>query len=188
MPYNLTSNKNAKRVGLGPGLLYVNAFGGGTPSTSASNDVGMVQSASFNVTRQKVELILGIPKTKVVQYVVQEDAVLNAVGLEWNLNSIYQSLGAGTGTFANGNDETLKFGGDAALAQFGLQFIHQLPAGGTVTLDMYNVQTGDNFTVNFDDNFHQIPHAYTALNAATAWVPSDVLGSKEQLFRIRVQI
>ncbi len=188
MPYNLTNNKNAKRVGLGPGLLYVNTFGGGTPSLSVANDTGMVRSASFNVTRQKIELVLGIPRTKVIQYVVQEDAVLNVTGLEWNCNNLYQAFGAGTGTFANGADETIKLGGDAALAQFGLQFVHQLPAGGTVTIDMYNAQGGSDFNVNFGDDFHEIPRSYAALNASTGWTPADTLGSKEQLFRIRVQI
>jgi hypothetical protein len=188
MPYNLTNNRNSRRVGLGPGLLYLNAWGAGTPSLSTANDIGMVRNASFSLTRQKVELILGIPKQKIVQYVVQEDATLNATGLEWNLRVIKNSLGAGEGTFADGSDETMKFGGDAAISEHGLQFIHQLPAGGTVTLDMYRVQGGADFNVNFGDDFDEIPHAYSALNASTAWTPADTLGSKEQLFRIRVQI
>lgn len=187
MPYNLTANKNAKRVGLGPGLLYINAFGGGTPSISTSNDIGMVNNASFAVTRQKVELLLGIPRNLVVQYVIQEDATLNATGLEWNLGIIKHTLGAGEGTFANATDETLKFGGDPTIEEVGVQFIHQLPAGGTVTIDIYKAQGGADFNVTFGDNFHEIPHSYRSLNATTGWI-NDALGSKEQLFKIRVQI
>lgn len=167
MALNLSSSGNSDRISFGAGVLRIGPSGV-TPST----DIGYVRTASLAVTRQKLEVLLGFPRTLIVQYVNQEDVVLTVTGLEWSLNRLKD-------VFATGNisGTKLRFGGDVNLSKVALEFEHQMPAGGTATIRLWKAQGQGDATINLGEEVHEFPYAFRALDAATNWAgganPSD---------------
>jgi hypothetical protein len=158
----------------------------GTTPVAVTNDVGYGRGGSIAITRQKAELLLGTPRRLIAQFAVQEDVTLAFEGVEWSALQMSRTLGAGvlTGT---GADVTLEFGGDLAFASLSARFLHNMPAGGTLTFDLWECQGSGEMTVNFSDDFHTTPFSLRALQATIGWA-AEVLNTKGGLFRLRIQI
>jgi len=187
MPYNLASGgrTNVKRVGLGSGRLFANVFNSASAATPTT-DVGYGRGGQLQVTRQKVELILGVPRTLVAQYAIQEDVTLSFNAVQWDPFVLTYAMGAGvtSGTDAAG---VYKFGGDMAFAECSVMFTHNLPAGGTVSVDVWKAQGMGELTLSFGDDIHELPYQFKALTAASEWGGATV-DAKGSLFRIRIDV
>lgn len=189
MPFNLSDAGQRARVSLGSGKLYLRAYDGTTPG--ASDDVGYGRGGSIAITRQKAELKLGTPRRLIAQFAIEESVTLSFTGLEWNALNLTRTLGAGVLTPSNAtltsSDVTLEFGGDLAFNTLSARFVHQMPAGGTLTFDLWQCQGSGEMTVNFNDDFHETPFALNALQATVGW-GSQVLNERGGLFRLRIQV
>jgi hypothetical protein len=167
MALNLSSTGNSDRISFGAGVLRIGPAGF-TPST----DIGYIRTAQLSVTRQKLEVFLGFPRTLIVQYVNQEDVVLNCTGIEWSLDRLKDAFASG-----NVSGTKLRFGGDVNLAKVALEFEHQMPAGGTATIRIWKAQGQGEVQLNLGEEVHEFPYAFRALDAATNWAsvanPSD---------------
>lgn len=177
MALNYSSAGEKKRISFGVGVLKIGPSGA-TPTT----DVGFVRSAQLSVTRQKLEVFQGNPKTLVVQYVVQEDVTFTTTGIEWSLDRLKDVFAAGTVTGSN-----YGFGGDVNLTEVALQFTHQMPAGGTATLRIWKANGQGEGTINFGDDVHEFPYGFRAVLADTNWA-SVALAATEKLFQLQLDI
>src|SRR5262245_25095786 len=141
MALNLSSTGSADRVSFGAGVLRIGPSGV-TPST----DIGYIRTAQLSVTRQKIELLLGFPRTLIVQFVNQEDVTLSVTGLEWSIDRL-------SNAFATGNisGNKLRFGGDVNLSRVALEFEHQMPNGGTATIRIWKAQGQGDLQLNFGE-------------------------------------
>lgn len=198
MPFNLSSSGNASRVSLGTGTLKldpwvddatVTAGGGATPAVA---DVGYGRGGSLTITRQRAELLLGTPRRLIAQYAIQEDVTLAFEGVEWNTGQLYNTLGAGV-TGGSATDQNMAFGGSLSFANLKSRFIHQMPAGGTVTFDLFKCQGSGEATVNFTDDFHAFPFNLRALQATDgltfqATEGDELIAENGGLFRVRIEI
>lgn len=184
MPKNYSSTGNSKRISLGSGTLRLKAWGGTTPSTS--DDVGFSQGSQFTVNRTRTDVKQGVPRTLVVQYAIEEEATLQFTSLEWNAARAEDLLGAGT-VAGSGSDQHFFFGGTMAYKELQAEYVHQMAAGGTVTLDVWRCQGTGELALNFTDEFHQFPYNLRALAQTTDWGGTS-LGEDKTLFRIRIQL
>src|SRR5688572_15291415 len=107
MPFNLSDNGTVARVGLGSGKLLVRTYDGLTPA-SPTNDIGFGRGGSLAITRQKAELLLGVPRRLIAQFAIQEDVTLNFGSLEWKADNLTASLSAGV-VAGSGADVTIDF-------------------------------------------------------------------------------
>ncbi len=177
MALNLSQSGEKKRISFGAGTMKVGA-GGVTPST----DIGYVSSAQLNVTRQKIEVFQGFPRTLIVQYVNQEDVTITVTGIEWSLTNIQRVFAAGTIT---GNK--LGFGGDVNLSTVSLELTHQMPAGGTAVIRAWSAQGQGEVQLSLGDTVHEFPQAFRVLDSATDWAGNS-LGSDQRLIQIQLDI
>jgi hypothetical protein len=184
MAFNYSTAGNARRITLGTGVLQMRTFDGITPSSA--DLVGFSRGAQLSITRQKVEVEQGVPKGLIKQLVVKEDVNFSFTGIEWDLLRVQDGLGTGVLT-GSGNDVTLGFGGDMALEELALTFIHQTPTGGTITLDIWRAQGTGEIQITFGDEVHEFPYNFKALVQTTSW-GGETLNPKATLFRLRAQI
>ena len=184
MPFNLSAAGNSKRVSFGSGLLRVRAYDSTTPTSA--DDAGYGRGGSLNVTREKVDLRLGTPRTLVIRYAVQENVTLQFNSVEWSIPNIANTLGAGVQS-GSATDKTMLFGGDTMFNEVSVTFIHQMAAGGTVTLDLWRCQGVGEIAVNTTDDIHEIPYNFEALVATSDWTNA-LVNSKGSLFRMRIQV
>ena len=181
MAFNLPAGK-ISRVTLGGGILRVNAWPGATPT--AANDVGFCREATLALTRTKLELLQGVPKTFITVYSVQESAVLGIKGLQWDTARLADLLGTGNLT-ANQppGGSRLGFGGDIAFDFVNVQLVHQFPLGQTLTVNFWKAVGGGELNQTLGDDFHEFQYQFTAVNAATDW-SNQTLAADSQLCAI----
>lgn len=180
MAYNVPSYET-DNFSFGPGVLYI-GVAGATPTI----DIGGVRAgAEFSVTREILEVRQGSPASLVKQYATREDAMLRISGIEWNLERISEALGAGVAT-TSASQDTLEFGGDINIANVALRFVHETPAGHTVTLDLFTAQGVGELTLTFGDELHEMPYSFKALETLTDWAGSS-LASNKRLWKITKQ-
>ena len=162
----------------GPGVLYVGAAGS-TPTL----DVGAVRAgAEFAVSRERLEVFQGSPRSLVKQYIVQENAQLTVTGIEWDVDKLTYVLGSGVTTSTAAQD-TYAFGGDLNISESAVKFVHETPAGHTIELYIWKAQGTGEITINFGDDLHEFPYVFAALESTTDW-NSVALASNQRLFKI----
>ena len=181
MALNLTPFYDTDDIGFGSGILYVEAYTqpGSTPSLSAqANDVGVIRTATLTVTRQKLEVLAGYPRQLLIAYVLQEDVVFSATGIEWKISRLRDALAAGR---VVGN--TIGFGGSTTLTEVAVEFVHQMPAGGTIFLRIWKANGQGDLTLNFGDDVQEFTYAFKALTVTQAW-GGQPLNSDESYFQL----
>jgi hypothetical protein len=176
MALNLDLTKaNTKRVSLGTGRLWVVDFGSGNGTTpTSSNDIGLGRGGSLNITRQKQELILGTPKQLILQYAIQEDVTLGFNSVEWRPSAIKKQLGSGVYSTLGGTTDTFLFGGDMKFDSVAVRFVHDMANGGTLFLDLWKAQGEGQISLNFGDDFHEIPYSFKSLSSTAGWGGEDL--------------
>lgn len=195
MPFNLPASGAAKRVTLGTGVLAVRAWDGVTPTFGASSDeLGYTRGGTFTFTRTIVDLKQGVPRSKVLQLAVEEEASIQYTGVEWNLDKLRLLMGgqlSGTET-AGPFGRILTTGGSMGLVDVACSFRHELPGanplsgvGGTLLIDFWRAQGTGEFSVSFGEDIQEIPWSFNAQIQTTAWGGA-ALGSDSQLFRLRL--
>jgi len=173
-----TPTYTTKRLSFGPGVLYIGAAGA-TPMT----DIGAVKTgATLTITRDKLEVKQGSPESLIKQWVVSETVKLDVVGLEWNLDNLQYAIGAGV-ISTNGDETDFGLGGDMEVTEASLKFVHQMPAGGTVEIDIWKAQSAGELSVSFGNDPHEFPYSFIALDSTTDWSGS-ALDSKAKLVKI----
>ena len=125
----------------------------------------------------------GSPRTIVKSYAVQETAQLVIRGIEWNTTRLADALGAGV-TTVGVTEDTLEFGGDMAIAQKAIRFVHRTPAGQTIEVDFWIAEGTGELAVTFGDDMHEFPYSFQARRATTDW-NGTTLAETKQLFKIR---
>jgi hypothetical protein len=176
-------NYVADNISLGPAVMYVGAAG-----TTPSLDVGAIHEdgMDFNVTREFLQVFQGSPKQLIKQFVIGETVELNVKTLEWNLLNLPIALGAGVTTSTGSRDE-FSFGGDPDTDEIAVRIEHTLPTGQTVSLFVWRAQPIGEWTMNLkQDELHQFPFGFRALQTTVAWDGSD-LPVGQQYFRLRRQ-
>jgi len=155
---------STKRLSFGPGVLYLGAAGA-TPS----QDIGAVKTgAVLTITRDKLEVKQGSPAQLIQQWVISESVKLEVHGMEWNLENLKYAIGAGIIKTVTGG-KTLELGGTMSIEECALEFVHQMPAGGTVIVDIWKAQAGGEIAITFGDDPHEFPYVFMGLNATTDW-------------------
>lgn len=170
---------DTKRITFGPGVLYI-ADAHTTPDT-ATDDVGYARGATLAITRQKLDVFQGSPRSLVETYAVQEDVTLNFVGLEWNPTNLVRALGSGVAT--TGTTDKLEFGGEVTFSGNSLHFRHITPTGSTVDIYIWKGQGQGEFNINFGDDMQEFAYNFRAIESTTAWDNSP-LGTDKRLLRI----
>lgn len=177
MPYNIPSY-DTDLFSFGPGILYI-----GPIAATPTIDVGAVRSgAELVVTRERLDVMQGSPRTIVKSYAVQETAQLTVNGIEWNLSRLADALGAGV-TSISASEETLEFGGDMSISQKAVKFVHRTPAGQTIEVYFWIAEGIGELSVTFGDEIHEFPYVFSARRSATDW-NSAALTETKQLFKI----
>lgn len=180
MALNLSGAGNVKRLSFGTGVLRL-----GAQNTTPSTDVGYGRGAQLQVTRNRLEVLQGVPRQLVYQFVQQEDVTFTFTGIEWSLDRLRDVLAISGAVVGAQPNQYLGFGGDTTVRNVSVQFTHQLPVGATADLYIWNAQGQGEMNLNFQDDVHEFPYAFRALVATTAW-DNSVLASDQQFFRIRM--
>ena len=170
----------ADNISLGPGILYVGVVG-----TTPSIDVGAIaeDGMEFNVTRDFLEVNQGSPKVLIKQFVTGETVELKCNTIEWNLTNLTYALGTGV-TTSTALKDTYAFGADPATREVAVHVQHALPSGHTISLYMWRAQPTGEWNMSMkQDELHQFPFSFKALQATTAWDGS-ALAVGQQLFKV----
>jgi hypothetical protein len=167
---------------IGPGILYLGPLG-----AEPTIDVGAVRSGmTISIAREKVDIYQGIPRSLVETYTVQETGTVSFQGLEWNLDRLQDSMGAGSVT-STANTRTFQFGGQITFDKLALKFVHTKPDDKTITVSCYSVRGAGDITLTFGDDPHEIPFVFDMLLSSTDWA-SQALPIGTQLFKIEQQL
>lgn len=182
-PYNLPST-DVDNFSFGPGILYLAPMDSAGNTLAALTDIGAVRSgATFTVTRTKIEVMQGSPRTLIEDFAVEERAVLTVTGIEWNLQNLAKFFGAGitTGT------TLLDFGGDMKFQRLAVKFVHRTPVGDTFTLSMWRTKPSGEVTITFGDEIHEFPVSFGSIDAASDW-GGTALADGKRLFQIQREL
>ena len=177
MPLNIPAGE-VERVSFGQGVLYVGTTPGQTPTT----DVGYARGATLNVTRQKLDLFQGTPRTLVRTFANQEDLSLQFTGLEWDLQQLKNLLGSGA--FVAGPPETLNFGGRIDFAEVQVYFVHRTPTEGTLEISIWRAQGQGELNLNFGDDFQEFNYQYRALPGTIDFTGTPITGGVDDLIKV----
>lgn len=187
MAYNVPVY-DTNKLSFGPGILSLVAITDGGMTTVTNGDlvdVGAVNSgATFNVTRTRLDVDQGSPKSRIDTFVTAESAQLAVTGIEWNLTNLNLALGAGLVTAA-GVTTTFAFGGDLKVQDVAAKFVHVTPYGSTVTIRLWRSEGMGDLNVTFGDAIHEIPYTFHAIETTQSWGGS-ALGATLRLFEIEI--
>jgi hypothetical protein len=178
MAYNLPSG-NKKRLSFGPGRIYL-----GPEGSTPTIEVGFVKGNSvLSFKRSKLEVFQGSPQALIEQFVTKEEVSLKATGIEWNLDNLAFALAAGE-TSVSGAQEVLDFGGDMTVKHRALRFVHIMPDGSTIDVQMFNVEGSGELDVTFNEtDLHELPFEFRALEGTTGF-DGVALAAKKKLVKI----
>jgi hypothetical protein len=177
MALNVPSGEK-KRLTFGPGILKV-----GVAYATPTTDVGYCRGATLTITRQKLDVFQGSPRSLIETYAVQEDVTLNFTGLEWNPANLIQALGSGVATGTAPAMETLEFGGEVTFSEVALLFSHITPTGGTVDIKIWRAQGQGEFNINFGDDMQEFQYNFRAIESLTSWENAS-LGTNKRLLKV----
>jgi hypothetical protein len=153
-----------ERVSFGQGILKI-----GAPGATPTVDVGYARGSTLTITRQKLDLFQGVPRTLVRTFSNQEDTSMQFTGLEWNLERLLDLLGSGAFTTAAGGVERLRFGGKIDFAEVSVLFQHRTPTEGTAEVRIWRAQGQGELSLNFGDDFQEFNYQFRGLPATTDW-------------------
>jgi hypothetical protein len=178
MAYNVPGY-NTKRLSLGPGILYL-----GTPGTTPTVDVGATKGdMEIIIERKTVDVYQGSPKTKVATYVNEENVSIKLNGLEWNVNNLAAVLGAGI-TSQSGAQEIMDFGGDNAMSNTAVRYVHIMPDGSTIEFQMFKGEGVGKINIAAkESDMHEFPYEFSALEA-TVDFGNVAVAAKKKKFRL----
>lgn len=179
MGYNVPSY-DTTRFSFGPGILYLGAQG-----TTPLVDIGAVKGgAELVVERKTLEVKQGSPQTVVQRYTTEEIVQFKIAGIEWKLDNLAYALGAGVTAGIGGVSETYDFGGDMAVTNRALRFVHRTPDGSTIDLHIFAAQGDGKTSIKWNEaDMHEFPFQFNALVGTTDFAGA-VLADKKKLFRI----
>ena len=167
------------RFSFGPGIIYIGVEGA-TPTL----DIGAVKGdAELIVSRTPLEVKQGSPQTLVKQYVVEEKVTLRSTSIEWNLDNLPYLIGAGVTTQVGALD-TLNFGGDQNINERAVRFLHILPSGSTIDVQLHRAQAIGDINISLKEtDIHEIPFEFAALEGNTNFEGA-APAVNQKLFRI----
>lgn len=110
----------------------------------------------------------GSPERLIQQWVTSESVKLEVHGLEWNLTNLKYAIGAGIIDDVSGG-KSLSLGGTMSIEECSLEFVHQMPAGGTVIVDIWKAQAGGEIAITFGSDPHEFPYVFFGLSADSDW-------------------
>ena len=177
MPYNLPTY-DTNRISFGPGILFM-----GIAGTTPTVDVGAVRSgAELSINREKLEVIQGAPQFRVKSFSRKETISLTITGIEWNLDNLAKSVGAGI-TTTSGAEDTIELGGDVQFNVVALQYQHVTPAGHTILINLWEGEARGESSISFGDDEHEFPMTWDANRVVVDWAGAS-LPVKQQLVKI----
>jgi hypothetical protein len=177
VPFNIP-NYQTNNLSFGPGILYL-----GPPGATPTVDVGAVRAgAELAITRELLEVRQGSQQNLIKEFVMKEEVQLKVMGIEWNLERMKDALGAGVLTTSSTLD-TLLFGGDANAVTRAVRFIHRMPVGHTITIDLWTASPSAEFNITFGEEIHEFPFIFSALDTSTDWA-SAATNENGRLMRI----
>ena len=183
MAYNVPSYETAK-FSFGPGVLYI-----GAPGTTPLVEVGALRGkAELTIERTKLEVLQGSPQTLIEQYVTKEDITLKVTGIEWDMDNLAYALGAGVTTGIGGVTETLEFGGNMAMTNRALRYLHRTPDGSTIDIQLFKMQGSGKLTVGFNEaDMHEFPYEFRSLEGTTDFQGAALAANKKLIKIIRTK-
>ena len=178
MAYNVPTYQK-KRFSFGPGILYMGPQGA-TPTV----EIGAVKGdASFEITRERLEIFQGSPQTKIAQYAIKEEGILKVTGIEWNFDNFAYALGAGM-TSITEPEEVLEFGGDMDMSNRALRYVHRAPDGSTIDLHVFKAEGAGMLAIAFKEtDTHEFPYEFHSLEGTSDFEDA-ALVDKKKLFKI----
>lgn len=178
MAYNVPAY-DTTRFSFGPGVLYMGAQG-----TTPLIDIGAVKGdAEFTVERTLLEMFQGSPQSLVKKFAVKEEVSLKVTGVEWDFDNIAYGLGAGI-TSVSGAQEIYEFGGDTAVNNRALRYVHRLPDGGTIDLHLFAAEGAGKLSAAIkEQDFHEFSFEFTALEGTVDFTNA-ALGTNKKKFKI----
>ena len=170
MAYNVSPSGDKKRLSFGPGNLFVNGSAI-TPDQTAltGDDIGFCRGSSINITRQKLDVFQGSPRSLIETYAIQEDVTVNFTGLEWDPQKLVLALGSGDTADSTGSKDVLAFGGEITFTEVSLLFRHITPTGGTLEARVWKAQGLGEFPINFGDDLQEFAYNFRALESLKDW-------------------
>lgn len=172
------------RFSFGPGILYM-GVAGATPTV----DIGAVKGdAELSIERVRLEMKQGSPQSLIKSYAVEENVSLKVTGVEWNMDNLAYTLGAGI-TGLSGADETFEFGGDQDTNSRALRYVHIQPDGSTVDIHIFNGEGAGELAIALKEtDFHEFPMEFNALEGTVDFENVALEASKKKIKIIRTSV
>jgi len=161
-------------VSIGPGKLLIGPAGA-TPTV----DVGYVRgSATVTVERNNVQIRQGSPQNLIKMLASSEDFMLEIIGIQWNLDNLAHVLGDGQTSLVD-PDKILEFGGRPTNTEVALQYVHILPDGSTLTLNVWSANGEGALAAAINpDDLHEFPLKFNAIDVASDWAGNALTNGK----------
>lgn len=175
---------DTRKLSFGPGVITLGPVGA-TPTI----DIGFVKGdAELAITRTLLEVMAGSPQSIIQQYAIKEEVNIKFTGIEWNLDNIAYALGAGV-TSVNGAEDILDFGGDMDVSQRALRFVHILPDGGTIDIQLFQAEgSGELAAALKETDMHEFPMTFKAIEASLNFQGAVPANNKKKLRIIRTRV
>lgn len=166
-------------ISFGPGIVYLGPVGA-TPTI----DIGAVKGDfSMEIKRTPLEVFQGSPQSLIVEYVVKEEVTFKGTGIEWNLDRLADILGCGVTTIS-GPMTSIAFGGDAAISERALRFVHLTPDGSTIDIQLWRAQGAGEINISIKEtDIHEFPFSFKALESSTQFT-GGATSAKQKKFKI----
>ena len=163
-----------EQVSIGPGRLLL-----GAADATPTVDVGYVRgSATLTFERNQVEIRQGSPQNLIKMLASQEDVMLEVTGIEWDFDNLSYVLGDGQ-TSISDPDKILEFGGRPNNTEVALQYLHTLPDGSTLTLNIWKANGDGNLAAALNpDDLHEFPYKFTAIDVSSDWAGNVLTNGK----------
>lgn len=168
------------QVSIGPGVLYLGPAGS-TPNI----DVGYVSGdITIMFERKRTDIRQGSPQIIVDAFANEENVSIEFPGIQWNLEAMLRVLGDGATSVSNG-EQVLKFGGSNGFTKMAARFVHQTPAGGTVTVDVWKCIGEGTISLKLSPTDpHEVPLKLNAIYPGTTDWGGASLSNGQQLVRV----
>lgn len=161
----------------------------GAPATTPLVDVGAIKGGvEVTIERAQLEVKQGSPQVLVEQYVTEEKVNIKLSGIEWDFDNLAYALGAGVTAGIGGVSETFEFGGNMAMTNRALRFVHRTPDGGTIDLQMFKAQGSGKIMVNYNEaEMHEFAYEFKALEGSTDFTNQALAANKKLIKIIRTK-
>lgn len=168
------------QVTLGPGRLYL-----GPAGSTPSQEVGYVQGdTTITFERKRTDVRQGSPQIIVDAFANEENVMIEFPAIQYNLDAVLRIIGDGA-TSASGADTILKFGGSPGFSKFAARFVHILPSGGTLIVDIWKAIGEGTIPVKVSPTeLHEVPLKLNAIYPGTTDWGGATLSNGQQLVKI----